>query len=108
MKVIVAPQNLVEQQNEVVAFVVSMPDMSKGIQKAKGKLFPFGFLHILASAKKTTQLDLLLGAVETWVSWQGPYGFVGQIIDGDCRKARAENDGQPLDPGNQYADASRV
>jgi len=51
------------QQKELIAFVIAMPDMSLGIQKAKGKLFPFGFLHILAAAKKSKQLDLLLGAV---------------------------------------------
>ncbi len=46
-----------------VAFVVAMPDMSRGMQKAKGKLFPFGFIHILRSMKKSKQLNLLLGAV---------------------------------------------
>lgn len=54
---------VLNQQQELIAFVVAMPDMSLGIQKAKGKLFPFGFLHILAAAKKSKQLDLLLGAV---------------------------------------------
>jgi len=41
-----------------------MPDMSKGIQKAKGKLFPFGFIQILKFSKEDKQLDLLLGAVK--------------------------------------------
>ncbi len=54
---------VLNQEQELIAFVVAMPDMSLGIQKAKGKLFPFGFLHILAAAKKSKQLDLLLGAV---------------------------------------------
>lgn len=44
--------------------MVAVPDMSKGIQKAKGKLFPFGFIHILLTMQKTTQLNLLLGAVK--------------------------------------------
>jgi len=55
---------VVNVENELIAFVVAMPDMSKGIQKAKGKLFPFGFLHILHSMKKATQLNLMLGAVK--------------------------------------------
>jgi hypothetical protein len=49
---------------EVVSFLVAMPDMTEGIQKARGRLFPFGFLKILRAAKKTKQLDLLLGAIK--------------------------------------------
>jgi hypothetical protein len=55
---------VVNVENELIAFVVAMPDMSKGIQKAKGKLFPFGFIHILLAMRKATQLNLLLGAVK--------------------------------------------
>jgi len=71
---------IVDQQNDVVAFVVSMPDMSKGIQKAKGKLFPFGFLHILGSAKKTKQLDLLLGAVKSNFRGKGLTVMLGKSL----------------------------
>lgn len=55
---------VVKKGDEVVAFIVGMPDMTGGIQKAKGHLFPFGFLKILRAAKKTKQLDLLLGAIK--------------------------------------------
>jgi hypothetical protein len=55
---------IVDQSNNVIAFVVSMPDLSRGIQKAKGRLFPFGIFYILNSMKSSTQLDLLLGAVK--------------------------------------------
>ncbi len=52
-----------DETGEPVAFVVAMPDMSRGMQKAKGKLFPLGFIHILRAMKKSRQLNLLLGAV---------------------------------------------
>jgi len=54
----------VKKDDEVVAFVVGIPDITEGIQKARGHLFPFGFLKILRAAKKTKQLDLLLGAIK--------------------------------------------
>jgi hypothetical protein len=54
----------VKREDEVVAFVVGIPDMTEGIRKARGRLFPFGFLKILRAAKKTKQLDLLLGAIK--------------------------------------------
>lgn len=54
----------VVKDGEIVAFIIGMPDMGAGIQKARGRLLPFGFIHVLRSAKKTKQLDLLLGAVK--------------------------------------------
>ena len=55
---------IVTRGDEVVAFIVGMPDLTEGIQEARGQLFPFGFLKILRAAKKTKQLDLLLGAIK--------------------------------------------
>ena len=55
---------VVNDQNKVVAFVVGMSHIGDGIQKAKGKLFPFGIFRILASARKSKQLNLLLGGVD--------------------------------------------
>ena len=55
---------VVKKDGEVVAFMVGIPDLTEGIQKARGRLFPFGFLKVLRAAKKTKQLDLLLGAIK--------------------------------------------
>ena len=57
---------LVKDKNgELVAFLVAMPNISKGLKRAGGKLFPLGFYHIFRSMKRTGQLDLLLGCVIT-------------------------------------------
>ena len=53
-----------DKDQNIIGFVIAMPDISEGINKAKGRLFPFGFWHILRSGKKTKQLNLLLGAVK--------------------------------------------
>jgi GNAT superfamily N-acetyltransferase len=55
---------VVNSQNEVVAFVIGMSHIGDGIQKAKGYLFPFGIFKIFAAARKTNQLNLLLGGVD--------------------------------------------
>lgn len=52
------------KKGETIAFGVGLPDISHGIQKAKGRLFPFGFIHILSAMKSATQLNLMLGAVK--------------------------------------------
>lgn len=49
---------------ELVGFVVGLSNMSEGIMRAKGKLFPFGWYFILQSLNNSTQLDLMLGAVK--------------------------------------------
>ncbi len=61
----------IRKDGEVVAFIIAMPDMTEGIVKARGRLFPFGFIHVLRAARKTKQLDLLLGAVKDQYRGQG-------------------------------------
>jgi ribosomal protein S18 acetylase RimI-like enzyme len=55
---------IVNEQQQVVAFVIGMGHIGEGLQKSKGKLFPLGIFHILRSARKTKQLNLLLGAID--------------------------------------------
>jgi len=55
---------VVNEWNEVVAFVIGMSHIGDGIQKAKGYLFPFGIFRILAAGRKSKQLNLLLGGVD--------------------------------------------
>ncbi|HEX8561391.1 MAG TPA: GTP cyclohydrolase [Flavobacterium sp.] len=40
-----------DADGNLVAFSIVMPSFSEAIQKAKGKLFPFGFLHLLKARK---------------------------------------------------------
>jgi hypothetical protein len=54
---------VINEKNEVVAFVIAMSHIGEGIQKAKGYLFPFGIFRIFASARKSKQLNLLLGGI---------------------------------------------
>jgi hypothetical protein len=51
--------------NGVLAgFAIGMPDFSKGIREAKGKLFPFGIFKILSDSKKSKKLLMMLGGVK--------------------------------------------
>ena len=55
---------VVKNEDGIIAFIIGMPDMTGGIRKARGKIWPFGFLKIMRAAKTTRQLDLLLGAIK--------------------------------------------
>jgi hypothetical protein len=79
---------VVNSKNKLIAFIVSMPDMSAGIQKAKGKLFPFGFIHILNAMRKTKQLNLLLGATRADYRGKGINVLMGKSLFQSAHKRR--------------------
>ncbi len=54
---------VVDEKDDVVGFGVSMPSLTKALQKCKGKLFPFGFLYILMAIKKNDVIDMYLNGV---------------------------------------------
>jgi GNAT superfamily N-acetyltransferase len=55
---------IVNENDEVVAVGISMPSMTKALQKIKGKLFPTGWFYMLKALKgKSEVVDLYLMAV---------------------------------------------
>ena len=56
---------VVNENDELVGVGVAMPNISKELRKTKGKLFPFGWYHMLKAltAKQYESADLLLIAV---------------------------------------------
>lgn len=55
-----------DKDNQLVGVGISMASLSTTLQKAKGKLFPFGWIHFLKTLyfKRPPVLDLLLVAVK--------------------------------------------
>lgn len=53
------------ERDEIVAFGVTMPSLAKALQKSRGKLFPFGWWHLLKalSFKRDVGAELLLVGV---------------------------------------------
>ena len=57
---------VVNDADELVAFTVTMPHISAGVRKAKGRILPFGWMHILPelNAKKNHIAEgLLIGVL---------------------------------------------
>jgi len=53
-----------ESTDNVVGFGITVPNLSKALQKAKGKFFPFGWYHLLRDLKgKNKVVDLMLMGV---------------------------------------------
>ena len=56
---------IVDKDNNLVGVGISMPSMSRALQKSGGKMFPFGWYHLLKGLKgKNDRVDLLLVAVK--------------------------------------------
>ncbi|WP_224482940.1 GNAT family N-acetyltransferase [Robertkochia aurantiaca] len=51
---------ITDQNDNLLGFSVVMPSFSKALQKANGKLFPFGFYHLWKAQKKNDKGTLLL------------------------------------------------
>ncbi|SDW38877.1 GTP cyclohydrolase [Flavobacterium degerlachei] len=49
-----------DKDHNIVAFSIVMPSFSKALQKAKGKLFPFGFIHLLKAKKQSKDMIFYL------------------------------------------------
>jgi len=56
-------QVVVNKENEVIGVLVALPNLSEGLQKAKGKLLPFGLIRLLLTVRKTKLVDFILAAV---------------------------------------------
>ncbi len=55
---------ITDLQDNILAFIIAMPDISKGIIACKGRVIPFGIFQIIEARKKAKQLNLLLGGVK--------------------------------------------
>lgn len=56
---------VVDSNDALVGVGISMPSMSRALQKSRGRLFPFGWWHLLKGLKgKNDRVDLLLVAVK--------------------------------------------
>ena len=44
--------------DEIAGFLIAYHDVSAGLQKARGRLFPFGWFHILRDRQKTEWVNV--------------------------------------------------
>ncbi len=54
---------VIDKNEDVIGFGITMMSLSKALIKAKGKLLPFGFIHILKALRWNDTVDMFLQAV---------------------------------------------
>jgi hypothetical protein len=62
---------LTNSDHKLAAFSITMPSLSLALQKSKGRIFPFGFYHLLKALRKNNTADLLLIAVQKELQGKG-------------------------------------
>ena len=55
---------VMDKDDNMVAFSIVMPSFSEALQKAKGKLFPFGFYHLLKAKKESKDVLFYLIGID--------------------------------------------
>ncbi len=55
---------VLDKNEEMVGFIIGLPSLSEAMQKAKGKLLPFGWWHLQKALSKPKEMDLLLTGVK--------------------------------------------
>lgn len=51
---------ITDTDDKLISFAITMPSYSKALQKANGKLFPFGWWHFLQAGKKNDRANFYL------------------------------------------------
>lgn len=55
---------VVAKDEEVVGFIIAMPNIIPGLRRSGGKLLPFGWFDIWKASRRSRQLDLMLGGIK--------------------------------------------
>jgi len=54
---------VIDQHDEIVGFGISMPSLTRAMQKCKGRLLPLGFIYVLMALRKNDTIDMYLNGV---------------------------------------------
>jgi len=55
---------MIDADGKLVGFGISMPSLSAALQRSRGRLLPFGWLHLLLALRKAEVVDMYLVAVK--------------------------------------------
>ena len=95
---------VLDQNNKVAAFGITMPSLSRALQKNRGKLLPFGFLSLLKAMKFNSEIDLYLTAVRPDMQNKG----VNAMLINEMNKIYVRNKIQSVESNPELEDNQKV
>jgi hypothetical protein len=81
---------LVDESDRLVGFGITMPSLSEAVRKARGRLFPLGWLYILSALRKPKVIDMYLVAVKRELQARGAIALIMNAINDSAIKAGVE------------------
>ena len=77
---------VMDEQDELVAFGMCLPSLAEAMKKCRGRLFPFGWFHLLRALRRNDTLDMMLIAVKPELQGSGINAIVmNHIVQGAIR-----------------------
>lgn len=70
-----------------VGFIVAMPNLAPGLRRSRGRLFPLGLVHLILAARRSRQLDLLVGGIRVGERGRGVDALLGAAIMRSAKEA---------------------
>ena len=67
---------VVDENDEIAGFGITMPCLAKALQKARGRLFPFGFIHLLRAMRWNDTIHMYLIGVRPDYQGKGVLALV--------------------------------
>jgi hypothetical protein len=81
-------QLVVDRQDRLQGFFLGLPSLSRAFQKARGRLWPFGFYHILRGFKSYDTVDFYFAGIRPGANSQR---ILPLMVLGMYRSTRAQN-----------------
>ena len=95
---------VLDSENRVAAFGIAMPSLSGAMQKCRGRLFPFGFLHLIWTLKHHNCMDLYLTAVRPDLQNKG----VNAILIHEMNKVFIKNKIERVETNRELEENAKV
>ena len=73
-----------DAEGRIVGFCINMPSISKAVRKAKGRLFPFGFIPVLRALRRNDTIEALLIGVLPEYQGKGANVLIFKYIHENC------------------------
>lgn len=77
---------ILDKHGKLAAFGIGMPSLAKAIKKSKGKVFPYGFIHLLKAMKFNDTMELMLIAVREDLQSKGVNAILLSEVVKICNK----------------------
>jgi GNAT superfamily N-acetyltransferase len=95
---------ILDKDDKLAAFGITMPSLSKALQRSGGRLFPFGFLHLLKAMRKNNTADLLMVAIRKDLQGKG----VNSLLMCETLKSYIRNGIQFAETNHELEDNKKV